>query len=92
MNNSKRTSSDLSTIHFPIDEPTSTNLSDSPLLEKLLEVDEYKELYHKYLNDIVSTYFDSGSKNKLYSTASLIDEYVKVILQPFIAIANLKTL
>ena len=78
MNNSKRTSSDLSTIHFPIDEPTSTNLSDSPLLEKLLEVDEYKELYHKYLNDIVSTYFDSGIfKNKLYSTASLIDEYVK---------------
>ncbi|WP_195259386.1 CotH kinase family protein [Clostridium paraputrificum] len=78
MNNSKRTSNDLSTIHFPIDEPTSTNLSDSPLLEKLLEVDEYKELYHKYLNDIVSTYFDSGIfKNKLYSTASLIDEYVK---------------
>ena len=55
MNNSKRTSSDLSTIHFPIDEPTSTNLSDSPLLEKLLEVNEYKDLYHKYLNDIVST-------------------------------------
>lgn len=78
MNNSKRTSSDLSTIHFPIDEPTSTNLSDSPLLEKLLEVNEYKDLYHKYLNDIVSTYFDSGIfKNKLYSTASLIDEYVK---------------
>ncbi|MFQ9247666.1 MAG: CotH kinase family protein [Clostridium paraputrificum] len=70
MNNSKRTSSDLSTIHFPIDEPTSTNLSDSPLLEKLLEVNEYKDLYHKYLNDIVSTYFDSGIfKNKLYSNS-----------------------
>ena len=53
-------------------------MSDSPLLEKLLEVNEYKDLYHKYLNDIVSTYFDSGIfKNKLYSTASLIDEYVK---------------
>ena len=58
MNNSKRTSSEFSTIHFPIDVPTSTNLSDIPLLEKLLEVNEYKDLYHKYLNVAsISIYF-----------------------------------
>ena len=71
-------SSASSIIFYPIDEPTSTTLDNSPLLSKLLEVDEYKELYYKYLNEIVEKYFNSGTfKEKLYSASSLIDEYVE---------------
>lgn len=71
-------SSASSIIFYPIDEPTSTTMDNSPLLSKLLEVDEYKELYYKYLNEIVENYFNSGTfKEKLYSASSLIDEYVE---------------
>ncbi|PRR83560.1 CotH kinase family protein [Clostridium vincentii] len=65
-------------INFPIDEPTSATLEDSPLLSKLLEVDEYKDMYHDYLNTIVEEYFDSGTfESKVNTTSTLIDSYVE---------------
>lgn len=71
-------SSANSIIFYPIEDPTESTMESSPLLQKLLEVDEYKELYYKYLNEIVENYFNSGIfKDKLYSAADLIDEYVK---------------
>lgn len=67
-----------SLICYPIDEPTSTSMEDSPLLSKLLEVDEFKEKYHDYLQQIVNEYFNGGIfKSKLYSAATLIDSYVE---------------
>lgn len=48
-------------VNFPIDTPVSgTTLAQRPLLGKLLEVEEYKALYHQYLQKIVTGYFNSG--------------------------------
>jgi len=48
-------------VNFPIDTPVSgVSLEERPLLGKLLEVPEYLELYHGYLQQIVDGYFNSG--------------------------------
>ena len=48
-------------INFPIDTPVyNVSMEDRPLLNKLLEVSEYKEKYHEYLRQIVEGYFNSG--------------------------------
>ena len=68
-----------SVVNFPIDTPVSgVSMEDRPLLNKLLEVDEYRERYHAYLQQIVEGYFESG----LYESAiraldAKINEYVK---------------
>ncbi|MDF2674980.1 MAG: CotH protein, partial [Clostridiales bacterium] len=65
-------------VDFSIHTPVSGNLEDYPLIGKLLEVEEYKSLYHKYLDEAIKLYFDSGvfssSINKL---DKLINSYVK---------------
>ena len=67
-----------SIINFPIDNPVSGNLEDMPLIGKLLEVDEYKELYHSYLKQIADEYFNSGYYSDLVNKLdSMINEYVK---------------
>ncbi len=68
-----------SVVNFPIDTPVSeVSMEDRPLLNKLLEVEEYKEKYHSYLKEIVEGYFESGlfesTVNKLDDK---INEYVK---------------
>lgn len=51
----------LSAVNFPLDTPVSrVDLSERPILSKLLEVEEYKERYHRYLSQIVTGYFESG--------------------------------
>lgn len=61
-----------------IDEPTTGNIEDRPLVSTLLANEEYKEKYHEYLNEIVEKYLDSdyleNMTNKLYG---LISQYVK---------------
>lgn len=65
-------------INFPIDTPVTDSMENSPLISKLLEVDEYKELYHNYLNDIVNTYINSGYYEKqIEKLNKLISSYVK---------------
>ncbi len=65
-------------INFPIDSPVSNNLEDNPLIANLLEVDEYKELYHQYLNDIVENFINNGTYETLITKIdSLISDYVK---------------
>lgn len=50
-----------SAVNFPIDTPVSgVELSERPLLSKLLENDQYKTRYHQYLDEIVSGYFENG--------------------------------
>ncbi|MDV0442701.1 CotH kinase family protein [Methanorbis rubei] len=50
-----------SSVNFPIDTPvTGVSLEDRPLIGKLLEVPEYKERYHQYLQEILDGYFASG--------------------------------
>ncbi|MCL1849288.1 MAG: CotH kinase family protein, partial [Clostridiales bacterium] len=51
----------LNVINFPIDTPVSgISMESRPLLNKLLEVEEYRERYHEYLWQIVEGYFESG--------------------------------
>ena len=64
-------------INFPIDSPVTDTSGNSPLIEKLLEVDEYKETYHKYLQEIVDYVNDGTYENTINSVNSLISEYVK---------------
>jgi hypothetical protein len=50
-----------SVVNFPIDTPVSgVSMEDRPLLNKLLEVAEYRERYHGYLLQIAQGYFESG--------------------------------
>lgn len=68
-----------SAVNFPIDTPVSgVELSERPMLGKLLEVDEYKNIYHKYLQEIVDGYFNSGKfENTIDKLNTLISHYVK---------------
>lgn len=65
-------------INFPIDNPVSDSLEESPLIGKLLEVDDYKELYHNYLNQIVENFINNGTyKTLITKTDALISSYIK---------------
>jgi spore coat protein CotH len=65
-------------VNHPIDTPTTTSLSERPLIGKLLEVPEYKELYHKYLKQLVENYVDNGIfEDTVQKVDSLINSSVK---------------
>ncbi|NFN87334.1 spore coat protein CotH [Clostridium sporogenes] len=65
-------------INFPIDSPVTGNLENAPLIGKLLEVDEYKELYHEYLEKLANEYFNNGTfANSVANIDKLISSYVK---------------
>jgi len=56
-----QTNDSSAAVNSPIDTPVSgTSLEERPLLGKLLEVEEYQDLYHDYLQEIITGYFDSG--------------------------------
>lgn len=66
-------------VNFAIDTPVSgVDLSERPILDKLLEVDAYKERYHQYLQEIVTGYFDSGLFDDAINTlGAIISPYVQ---------------
>ncbi len=65
-------------INFPIDTPVTDTMENSPLISSILNVNEYKNLYHSYLDNIVNNYINSGYfKNKINYLNDLIYEYVK---------------
>ncbi|WP_027629030.1 CotH kinase family protein [Ruminiclostridium cellobioparum] len=65
-------------VNLAIDTPVSgVEMSERPMLAKLLEVEEYKDKYHEYLKQIVDEYFNSGYFEKTVdSVNALISEYV----------------
>ncbi len=76
--NQGNASSASSVINFPIDNPVSGDLSSMPLIGKLLEVDEYKEMYHSYLKQIADEYFNNGYyENLVNKIDNLISSYVE---------------
>lgn len=66
-------------VNSAIDTPMGGSLEESrPLFSKLMEVDEYKELYHQYLNEIVTGYVGSGQFSKTFNTiTAVINTYVQ---------------
>lgn len=76
--NGGNVSSGESMINFPIDNPVTGDLESMPLIGKLLEVDEYKELYHSYLKEIAENYFNNGYyANLVNKLDDMINNYVK---------------
>ncbi len=69
----------LSVINFPIDTPVSgVEMSERPLLEKLLGNAEYREIYHSYLQELIDTYFAEGKfAAQVNQIDALINDYVK---------------
>lgn len=67
-----------SVVNFAIDTPVSgVELSERPLIAKLLEVPEYKEKYHEYLQKIAD-YLNGGQfANQVQTVDSLISGYVE---------------
>lgn len=68
-----------SAINAPIDTPgNGMDLSERPLLGKMLEQEEYLEQYHAYLEQIVEGYVLNGTfENTIDSLVTLIGDYVK---------------
>ncbi|WP_053985517.1 CotH kinase family protein [Niameybacter massiliensis] len=68
-----------SAVNFPIDTPVSgVDLSERPIIGKLLEVEAYKEQYHTYLQQIVEEYIGSGLyAQTIKQVQNLISPYVK---------------
>ncbi len=66
-------------VNLAIDTPVSgVEMSERPMLAKLLEVEEYKEKYHEYLKQLVDEYFNSGYFEKTVdSVNALISDYVR---------------
>lgn len=66
-------------VNFPIDTPVSgVSMEDRPLINKLLEVPEYKDKYHEYLRQIVDGYFVSGVfAETVMDLDAKINNYVK---------------
>lgn len=65
-------------VNFPIDNPVTSSLESAPLIGKLLEVDEYKELYNSYLEKIANEYFGNGHYAELVDKLdNLIGDSVK---------------
>ena len=67
-----------SIINFPIDTPVTSGieLSQRPMIGSLLAVDEYKELYHQYLLEIVTKYFGTLSE-RIDKIDAMISSYVE---------------
>ncbi len=67
------------TINFPIDTPVSgVEMSERPLISKLLENEEYLAKYHSYLEQLMDNYFADGSFSaKLDEINNTIGNYVK---------------
>lgn len=79
-------------INFPIDSPVTGNLEDAPLIGKLLENGDYKEIYHKYLKQISDNYFSSGTfNNRVTQINKLISNYVKKDATAFYSYEEYKT-
>ena len=65
-------------INRGIDDVVSGNLEERPMVAKLLAVEEYKEQYYAYLEELISGYFESGHFEEIMEKLDhLIDSYVK---------------
>ena len=67
------------TVNFPVDTPVSgVEMSERPLISKLLANEEYLARYHEYLLKLVKGYFTDGKFDGIINDLdSLIGEYVK---------------
>lgn len=74
----KEETSSTEMVNYPIDTPVSgTTLEDRPMIGKLLEQDEYMDLYHRYMDEFISEYMESGKFESEYNMIfNMIYKYV----------------
>ena len=67
-----------SLVNYPIDSPVSGGSTDDrPMISWIFSNEEYTKLYHKYFNEFISEYFDSGYFSEM------IDN-VKAMISPYV--------
>lgn len=78
-NSKKQTNSATSMVNYPIDTPLSgASEDDRPLWKAIIQNDSYKELYHKYFDELLTNYFESGDFEKdIDDTYNMIRSYVE---------------
>lgn len=87
-----QSSSATDAVNGAIDTPMDGLEADRPLFSKLMEVEEYQELYHTYLEDIVEGYIHSGLFGETLSeVSSLISSYVAKDTTAFYSYAEFET-
>ncbi len=65
-------------INRGLDDVVSGSLEDRPIIGKLLEIEEYKEQYDTYLEELISGYFESGNFEKTMDKLDLLlDKYIQ---------------
>ena len=76
---SKASNSATSMVNYAIDTPLSgASEDDRPLWKAIIQNDSYKELYHKYFDELLSNYFESGNfEDDIDSTYNMIRSYVE---------------
>ncbi len=82
----------MSMISLYIDEPTSGNLADRPLIAKLLENQEYKTAYHGYIEDLIDGVMDPATMlTTIEDTKNLISDHVANDPTAFYSYAEFET-
>lgn len=68
-----------SMVNFPIDSPVSGgDMEERPMLSWIFETEEYTERYHRYFQEFMDSYFDSGYFEELItSVKEMIAPYVE---------------
>lgn len=68
-----------STVNSPIDSPVSSgDISERPMISWIFGNEEYTELYHQVMDELISSYFESGCFEELITqTAEMIAPYVE---------------
>ena len=66
-------------VNYPIDDPLlSGSMEDRPMIAWIFENDTYLQLYHQYMDEWITSFFESGEFEALIdSTIALISPYVE---------------
>ncbi|MBD5444031.1 MAG: spore coat protein CotH [Lachnospiraceae bacterium] len=82
-----------SLVNYPIDTPVSGgSIEDRPMLAWIFNNEEYTELYHRYFEEFISEYFDSGYFAEMIDSVSeMISPYVEKDPTKFCTYEEFKT-
>lgn len=74
-----------SLVNYPIDTPLlSGQMEDRPMLSWIFAEDTYLERYHQLFDEWITTYFESGAFEEMYTnTRALISPYVEADITSF---------
>nr|WP_315022357.1 CotH kinase family protein [uncultured Aminipila sp.] len=78
-NSEQSTDNATAMVNYAIDTPLSgAKEEDRPIWSAIINNEEYKELYHKYFDELITNYFESGKfEEKITSVYEMIRPYVE---------------